>query len=287
MLSMTLMVIYMSCKSESSQAMVLFYSGTATIQHVNEQPKPVQVQEIVKNGDVIETGDKSSVIVQAGSEFTVRFEENTKALISSITDITKREISLNKGKVLSRVSKLQKGMEYMIKTPTAVASVRGTEFLTDYTDGKTIVAVGKGTVSVVKNETSEQKLAELGKTVVVTDKMEMRDINQVESLELKKLGNTPVIKDADGLKPGEINEKMNPVIDKDKVLNDEIEKLMGSAGMSLEQIKAKFQRIDVITLYNGRVVKGAILSRGHELKILTPSGVVTVNAKNVKRTGVM
>jgi len=287
LLSMLLGNLFISCKSGSSQAMVLFFTGTATIQHVNEQPKPVQVHETVKNGDIIETGDKSAVIVQAGDEFTVRFEENTKVIISSINNISKREINLNSGKVLSRVSKLKKGNEYMIKTPTAVASVRGTEFLADYSEGKTTVAVAKGKVSVVKNDNKEENFADQGKTVVVSDKVELRNINQVETLELKKLENTPVIKDAESIKPSELNEKMNPVIDKEKEINDEIEKLKGSKGMSLQDIKTKFQRIDIITLYNGRVIKGAILSRGQVLKIITPSGVVTVKAKDIQRTGVM
>jgi hypothetical protein len=279
--------ILVSCKGASSQAMILFFTGTATIQHVNEQPKPVSVQETVKNGDIIETKDKSSVIVQAGNEFTMRFEENTRVVISSIADLSKKEISLNKGKVLSRISKLEKGREYMVKTPTAVASVRGTEFLTDFSDGKTVVAVGKGKVSVVKIDTKEEKFADPGKAVVVAEKVEIRDLNQVETLELKKLESTPSINDAGSLKPEQLKEKMNPVIDKEKEINDEIEKLMGSKGMSFEEMKVKFHRVDVITLYNGRVIRGVILSRGQFLKIVTPSGVITVNAKDIQRTGVM
>lgn len=286
-LSMALTGLFISCKSESSRAIVLFYTGTATIQHEKQQPKPAQVLEIINNGDIIETGVKSSLVIQAGSEFTVRIEENTAVIISSITDISKRQICLEKGRVLSRVEKLKKGNEYIIKTPTAVASVRGTEFLTDYSGGKTIVAVGKGKVSVVKTVTSEEKFADPGKTVVVAESVEMRDINQVETLELKKLENTPVIKNPDLLKQGELDEKTKPVIDQDRIVNDEIEKIMGSSGMSYEAIKSKFQRVDVITLYNGRVIKGAILSRGRELKIITPNGVVTVNSKDVKKTGVM
>jgi len=269
---------------KSATAVISFYSGTATIQSANGQPRPVQVQDMVKDGDIIDTGDKSSVIVQVGDELLVRFEANTKVIVTSIKDIAKREITLEKGKVLSSVSKLKKGNEYSVKTPTAVASVRGTEFLTDFADGKTTVAVGKGAVSVVKTETKEEKLVDPGSSVVVAEKVEMRGINQVETLELKKLETTPVIKDIEKMTPDDLKNKYQNTIKTDEEINAEIEKLKG---MSFEDMKAKYQRIDVITMYNGRVIKGVIMSRGASLKILTPGGIVTVQAKDVQRTGVM
>ncbi len=282
-------IISVSCKKSTTpaaavDAVVSFYSGTATIQSIGGQPRSIAIKEIVKDGDVIETGDKSSVVVQVGDELLVRFEENTKVVVTSITNIAKREITLDKGKVLSSVTKLKKGNEYFVKTPTAVASVRGTQFLTDYADGKTVVAVGKGRVSVVKSDTNEEKLVDLGNSVTVADKVDMREMNKVETLELKKLETTPVVKDLETMTPEDINKNFEQTIKSDEEINQEIEKL---SGMTLEDLKIKYKRIDVITMYNGRVIKGVIVDRGRTLRILTPGGVVTVPAKNVKRTGVM
>jgi len=282
-------IISVSCKKSTSpaaavDAVVSFYSGTATIQSIGGQLRSIAIKEIVKDGDVIETGDKSSVVVQVGDELLVRFEANTKVVVTSITNIAKREITLDKGKVLSSVTKLRKGNEYFVKTPTAVASVRGTQFLTDYADGKTVVAVGKGRVSVVKSDTNEEKLVDLGNSVTVADKVDMREMNKVETLELKKLETTPVVKDLETMTPEDINKNFEQTIKSDEEINQEIEKL---SGMTLEDLKIKYKRIDVITMYNGRVIKGVIVDRGRTLRILTPGGVVTVPAKNVKRTGVM
>ena len=74
MLSLMLVsILSVSCdKGKSVEAYISFYSGTATIQTAGAQPRPVNVQDIVKDGDVIETGDKSSVIVQVGDELLVR-----------------------------------------------------------------------------------------------------------------------------------------------------------------------------------------------------------------------
>lgn len=281
-------IVSMSCGTvKPADAVISFYSGTATIQSINEQLRAMKVQDMVKDGDIIETGDKSSVIVQVGDQLLVRFESNTRVVVTSIKDMAKREISLEKGKVLSSVSKLKKGNEYHVKTPTAVASVRGTEFLTDFADGKTIVAVGKGKVNVVKSETKEEKLVEPGNSVVVDEKVEMRGINRIETLELKKLESTPVVKDIEKMTPEDLNKQYENTVKTDEELNKEIEKLAESSGMSFEDMKTKFQRIDVITMYNGRVIKGVILTRGAYLKILTPGGVVTVQAKDVQRTGVL
>ena len=286
--SMAMILVFLaalSCgKGKPSQAVISFYSGTAMIKSGSTALRPVKIQERVQDGDVIETGDKSSVIVQVGDELIVRFEENTTVVVKSIKDLSKREISLEKGKVLSKVSKLKKGNEYFVKTPTAVASVRGTEFLTDYENGTTTVAVGKGKVSVVKTQTSEEKLVDLGSTVVVTDNMEMREINRVETLELKKLENTPSVKNVETMPLEDLKKEFENTGKSDEEINAEIDKLKG---MSLDQIRAKYKRIDVVRMYNGRVIKGVILMRGQNMKILTPAGVVTVRAKDVRRTGVM
>ena len=274
-----------SCgKEKPAKAVISFYSGTAMIRSGNTDFRPVNIKDMIQDGDVIETGDKSSVIVQVGDELLVRFEENTTVVIKSIKDLTKREISLEKGKVLSKVSKLKKGNEYFDRPPTAVPTVGGTEFLTDYEEGKTTVAVGKGKVSVVKTQTNEEKLVDLGKTVVVADNVEMREVNQIETLELKKLENTPAVKDIENKPAEELSKDFAPTAKSDEEINAEIDKLKG---MSLDDIRAKYHRIDVVRMYNGRVIKGVILMRGAQMKILTPGGVVNVRAKDVRRTGVM
>jgi len=281
-------LISISCgKGKSTDAIVSFYSGTATIQTSNEQPRPIQMQDIVKDGDMISTGDKSSVIVQVGEELVIRFEANTNVVISSIKDIAKREITLEKGRVLSSVSKLKKGNEYSVKTPTAVASVRGTHFLTGYNDGKTVVAVGKGAVSVVKSDNKEEIIVETGKSALVNETIELRELNRVETLELKKLESTPVIVDIEKITLENLKKKFEEASKATEEINKEIESLSGNAGMSFDEMKAKYNRIDVVTMYNGKVIKGVIINRGTSLKIITPGGVITVQAKDIQRTALM
>ena len=278
-----------SCSKNEKKAYISFYAGTVKIEAAGKEASPVKVMDEVKDGDVIETGGKSYVIIQTGDGLIIRFDSDTRVVFESISSLEKRVLNLNKGKVVSSVSKLKKGSEYNIKTPTAVASVRGTEFLTEYEKGKTIVAVGKGKVSVVKNATSQESLVEKGNTAVVEEKesaeIEVREINKVEELEISKIGEVPAIKPGD--REG-AEKQSNELEKKTEEIDKEIEDLMEKdAAWTMEKIKAKYGRIDVVTLYNGRVIRGAIISRGSSVKILTPGGVITVQSKDIRTTGVM
>lgn len=281
-----------SCAGKKEErAFVSFFAGTASIEREGKASIPVKVQDQVKDGDIIETGDRSYVIIQTDDGIVIRFDSNTRVVFKSISDEKNRELNLDRGKVVSSVSKLKKESEYRVKTPTAVASVRGTEFLTEYDKGKTVVAVGKGKVSVVKTATEEENFVDTGNTAVVAEStdaaVELREISKVEELEISKIKGVPVIDNIDKADAAAIEEKFSDTEEKTEEINREIEELLEKDSWTLEKIKAKYGRIDVVTLYNGRVIRGAIIGRGAYVKILTPGGVVTVQGKDIRTTGVM
>lgn len=281
-----------SCAGKKEErAFVSFFAGTASIEREGKASVSVKVQDQVKDGDIIETGDRSYVIIQTDDGIVIRFDSNTRVVFKSISDEKNRELNLDRGKVVSSVSKLKKESEYRVKTPTAVASVRGTEFLTEYDKGKTVVAVGKGKVSVVKTATEEENFVDTGNTAVVAEStdaaVELREISKVEELEISKIKGVPVIDNIDKADAAAIEEKFSDTEEKTEEINREIEELLEKDSWTLEKIKAKYGRIDVVTLYNGRVIRGAIIGRGAYVKILTPGGVVTVQGKDIRTTGVM
>lgn len=291
LLILTVIAATSSCSKKEEKAFVSFFAGTVSIEREGGASAPVKVQDQVKNGDIIETGDRSYVIIQTSDDIVIRFDANSRVAFTSISDAKFRELNLDRGKVVSSVSKLKKDCEYRVKTPTAVASVRGTEFLTEYDKGKTVVAVGKGKVSVVKTATSEEKFVDTGNTAVVEESteaaVEMRGISKVEELEISKIQGIPVIDNIDRADAAAIEEKFSDTEDKTEEINKEIEELLEKDSWTLEKIKAKYGRIDVVTLYNGRVIRGAIIGRGAYVKILTSGGVVTVQGKDIRTTGVM
>lgn len=55
---------------------------------------------------------------------------------------------------------------------------------------------------------------------------------------------------------------------------------------TLQGLKEKYGRIDVITLFTGRVIQGIIKSRGEAYTILTPGGIMKVKVGNIMKTNV-
>ncbi len=277
----------LSCgKGGKKDTYVSFFSGSVTLQR-NGAPAQVEVKGMVQEGDIFSIGENSMLILQTSDGLVVRFEPNTEAVISSINDITKREISLNKGKVLSSVEKLGKGHGYAVKTPTAVASVRGTQFLTEYNGKASIVAVGKGVVSVKRiSGAADEKSVEKGNSAVVEaekNTVDLREVNKVETLELSKLDKTPVVEDVEKKSPEELKGIYKETEKNDEEINVQIKE---ETGLTPAEMKAKYGRIDVITMYNGRVIQGVIVSRGASYRVLTSNGAINVNAKDVRRTDV-
>lgn len=284
-------IIATSCSTKEKQAYVSFFVGTVSIEKHGETPAPVKILDMVQDGDIIETRDKSYVLVQTGDKIIIRFDSNTRAAFTSISDVKFRELNLDRGKVVSSVSKLKKKSQYRVKTPTAVASVRGTEFLTEYENNKTVVAVGKGKVCVVRKATNEENPVNAGNTAVIAEStdtaIELREISKIEELEISKITEVPVIGNIDKADATTIEEKFRDTEERTEEIDQEIEKLLEKNSWTLEKIKANYGRIDVVTLYNGRVIRGAIISRGANVRILTAGGTITVQSREIRTTGVM
>ena len=52
---------------------------------------------------------------------------------------------------------------------------------------------------------------------------------------------------------------------------------------NLAQIRKKFGSIDVITWFNGLVVKGAIVAQGKMLKVVTVKKTILISKKDVQK----
>jgi len=53
-------------------------------------------------------------------------------------------------------------------------------------------------------------------------------------------------------------------------------------GKTLQSLQKDFERVDEIRLYNGRILRGAVISRGVMYLILTPEGKVKIPEKQIK-----
>lgn len=111
--------------------------------------QPAAQGDMLKEGDIIITGKKSTADLIFGASGVIRINENSRVTVAGIARKAGDEtlLDMENGKLFLTLAKLE-GTQFKVKTPTAVASVRGTSFTvtTDRRGAK--LAVMNGSVSV-------------------------------------------------------------------------------------------------------------------------------------------
>ena len=113
---------------------------------------------ILSNGDKIRTGSSGfTAIIFIDDKSTLKLKENSEAVITgqrSARSIAKK-INMDVGTVRATVNK--QNSNFVIQTPTSVASVKGTDFwmITDPVDGDLVIGL-EGIVTLTNNETGAE-----------------------------------------------------------------------------------------------------------------------------------
>lgn len=125
-------------KEVSGKPTVYFTLGTVTI-----NKNPVKLGQEILNGDLIETGKESSLEVKFGRQSAFRVREESQVVYNFDKAIN---LNIIQGKVLNI---LEKDSNYKVRTPTAVAAVRGTIFFTSVIDAnKSYFCACNGTIAI-------------------------------------------------------------------------------------------------------------------------------------------
>ena len=113
---------------------------------------------ILSDGDKIRTGSSGfTAIIFIDDKSTLKLKENSEAVITgqrSARSIAKT-INMDVGTVRATVNK--QNSNFVIQTPTSVASVKGTDFwmITDPVDGDLVIGL-EGLVTLTNNETGAE-----------------------------------------------------------------------------------------------------------------------------------
>ena len=113
---------------------------------------------ILSDGDKIRTGSSGfTAIIFIDDKSTLKLKENSEAVITgqrSARSIAKK-INMDIGTVRATVNK--QNSNFVIQTPTSVASVKGTDFwmITDPVDGDLVIGL-EGLVTLTNNETGTE-----------------------------------------------------------------------------------------------------------------------------------
>jgi len=270
-------------KNKAAQNSVISFIGSVEITRGTDAARSIVLGEELKEGDRIKTGKASFMVFRIGETATARIQPDSDVTLANISDPANINLGLAQGGILNKVMKLPKGGGYRVQTPTVVASVRGTVFSAYYEKGTNTVAVKNGNVEVAVKDSNEIVMVKAGNAVVYTGGLAERPIDEIENIVMDNMISLPeVINLDDQVEAEKVNRQ---IIEKDKEVNRQIEEK--SIPKTLDEIKAKYERIDEVVLYSGKVIRGVIVERGAYYKILTTSGYVSIAAKQVRNTKVI
>jgi len=148
-------------------------------------------------GQGLSTAKDSSVDLSFTNGIQFRIGASTQINLDSAKILSGENFSqvlldLNKGKVFVKSPKLSKGSYITVTSPTAVAAVRGTEFLTKTEGTKSSTMVKEGSVSVSDDELNKSEVVNQDQKAEVNEngKVEVKPLNDADKNELADVGNS-------------------------------------------------------------------------------------------------
>lgn len=282
-----IILVSISCtpkKAEQvSKAYLTGFVGEVNITRSGTSQNDIAIKKELMAGDIITTGSKSFALIQLGENVVVKINQNSVLNLTSLDFNSGSEISLQKGAIASKVNVLKKGEGYKISTPTAVAAVRGTEFLVSYDGNKSQVSVKRGEVAVNRpNETAVTPVT-VDQTMVVDEKISVKPIDKADEKDLIEVDSLQIINDIEKTDVESI--KKSHTIPAETVITQPVDE--NAVPNTIEEIKAKYGRIDSITLYNGKVIKGYIKKRGEVFTVIVPGGTEEIAQKQIKKSTII
>lgn len=117
---------------------VLKLKGDVKVVHVDGKTNALAEGDLLAVGETVEVAADSYVDLAYDREWQniSRIEEKTKI---KIVQIYPGKLEVKEGSVYAKLKSLPKNSSFEVRTPTAVATVRGTEYRTLFKDGKTDV----------------------------------------------------------------------------------------------------------------------------------------------------
>jgi len=148
--------------AENQYGLFMVVKGDVKVISGNKAPFPVKVGSKVAVNDVVTTGVDARAKIVMSDRNVINVSPETRLQITKYANDAKAgtkdvEIKLDQGKVRNNVEQSYDGekSKFILKTPTAVAGVRGTQFVTSF-DSKTqktqiVTMKGQVTFSSVMN----------------------------------------------------------------------------------------------------------------------------------------
>lgn len=207
-------------------AKVSFLVGTATIDREGTRYSVV-LNATLHVDDVVTTGDDSECEIQFSNYALVRLQANASIKIEKKEETPQgifHRIFASMGEVISKVTKMNKGDEYEIRTDAAQAFIRGTTFKT------TIEEDGTSSFSVFEGNIAVKSLLEGAKEIL---------LNQNFTSKIKKGELEPLVDKLSDLEIAAFANTFKDFLDRGKVLDELRGKLEEEKKKKEEELKEK------------------------------------------------
>lgn len=149
-------------------ALVVFKKGTASLVRAGKET-PAKVNDIVMEKDEIRTGKDGELSLQLAAGVMMKITASSTLVIEGIARDASGAtfgLKLQNGSILARANKEGKDLNMTVQSPTAIAGVRGTEFIVDAKAEQTAVLVNQGKVDVANLDQTRSVSVEAGNKVV-------------------------------------------------------------------------------------------------------------------------
>jgi hypothetical protein len=162
-------------KTNPDHARIVNFRGDVHFEHLGHETAAA-VGQVVLEGDVLSTGpnafsrlafsDGSFVVVPSNGRVRVTWLRRYV-----LTGAVRQELSVERGRTESTVSKRQSPGGFLVRTPVSVSSVRGTEFRTAFDEqtGRAATEVLRGVVEVTINGGAPGAVLEPGQGAAVAN----------------------------------------------------------------------------------------------------------------------
>ncbi len=220
-------LISLNAYCENQHGLFMVVKGDVKLISGTKAPFPAKVGTKVLVGDMVTTGADSRAKIVMVDRNVINVSPDSKMQIAKYsTDATTGaknvEIKLDEGKIRNNVEQSYDGekSKYILKTPTAVAGVRGTQFVTSFNSRtqKTEVVTMKGQVSfasmlngkivgkpvvVNKGETTASSPGAPPEKPKALPKNELKEIDKDSTAATKTKNETVADNKSEGAKPGD------------------------------------------------------------------------------------
>lgn len=255
--------------------------------------KPATLGQTVSKDATIEVKNNSMAVLQFSSAASITLKANS---VLSIANLSKNdsgkpviELSQNTGSSFSKIAKGQS--EFSIKTPTAVAGVRGTSFELVVGNGKTTqIKLLEGKVQVAKASATKEEMAaapvvEAGQKVEATEAGVAKpvEITEAEKSSLQAMNTVEIAPASGKVVVPESVEKYATGASTSASLTEAAAAKPEVKKLTLADIKAKYGRIARIETKSGKAYVGYFNQQGDQMTIQTVDGQVRVPVASVQK----